>query len=419
MSEKTTCVVVGGGPAGMFAGLLLARGGVDVVVLEKHGDFLRDFRGDTVHPSTLRLLDELGLYGRFAKLPQSKLERVSLDMPGGKAAVADFTRLRVPHQHIAMVPQWDLLDMLAEAGREEPHFDLRMRHEVVGLLREESGKIAGVRYTGPEGQGELRADLTLVCDGRWSRCRQEAGLVAREFRIGTDIWWFRAPTAPGIGTELLPRFKDGKFFGIIPREGYLQIARFIRKGADAELRERGLETFRRDIAEAIPELAGSVGEIKSLDEVKLLDMRVNRLPVWHVDGLLCIGDAAHAMSGLGGVGINIAVQDAVAAARILAKPLREGLLSRKDLAAVQRRRMFPAAATQAVQVFAHRRILDPIVAGGTTKSAPSWLLGLLSRFPWLSVLPARFVGMGVRPEHAPDFARRPQLADSRADGVRG
>lgn len=406
MSEKTTCVVVGGGPAGIFAGLLLARAGVEVVVLEKHGDFLRDFRGDTVHPSTLRLLDELGLFDRFDKLPHTKLQRMRVTRPDGEQIVmADLTRLRTPHPYIAMVPQWDLLDMLAEVGSEEPDFNLRMRHEVTGLIWDECGRVAGVRYESPGGAGELRADLTLVCDGRWSLCRQEAGLVPREFSVGTDIWWFRAPRVPGIGEELVPRFKDGKLLGIIPRQGYLQIPQFIRKGDDARLRARGVEAFRRDLVDVVPELTDVAGEIGSMDEVKLLDVRVNRLSRWYTDGLLCIGDAAHAMSGLGGVGINLAVQDAVAAARILAAPLRRKRVTCADLAAVQRRRMFPAVVTQAAQLFAHRYLVDPVLTEKKFRG-PGWLVPIISRFRWLTVLPAYFVGIGVRPEHAPDFARR-------------
>ncbi len=406
MSEKTTCVVVGGGPAGIFAGLLLARAGVEVVVLEKHGDFLRDFRGDTVHPSTLRLLDELGLFERFDKLPHTKLQRMKVTKPDGQQMVmADLTRLRTPHPYIAMVPQWDLLDMLAEVGGEEPDFDLRMNHEVTGLLWDESGRVSGVRYESPAGIGELHADLTLVCDGRWSLCRQEAGLVPREFPVGTDIWWFRAPRVPGIGEELVPRFKDGKLLGIIPRQGYLQIPQFIRKGDDARLRARGVEAFREDLADVVPELSGVVDEIESMDEVKLLDVRINRLSRWYTDGLLCIGDAAHAMSGLGGVGINLAVQDAVAAARILAAPLSEKRVTREDLAAVQRRRMFPAVVTQVAQILAHRYLVDPVFTGGKL-SGPGWLLPIIERFGWLTVIPAYFIGIGVRPEHAPAFARR-------------
>jgi 2-polyprenyl-6-methoxyphenol hydroxylase-like FAD-dependent oxidoreductase len=258
MSEKTTCIVVGGGPAGMVAALLLARGGVEVTVLEKHADFLRDFRGDTVHPSTLRLLDELGLFEQFDALPHTKLEGWGVDLPDGrKAPVIDFTRLRLPHRYIAMVPQWDLLDLLAEAGRQEPTFTLRMSHDVTGLLYE-SGRVVGVRYDSPDGPGELRADLTIACDGRWSLCRREGGLVPREYSVDADLWWFRLPPADGVGDTLLPRFKDGLFLGVIPRQGYLQTGYFLHKGADAQLRARGIEALRRDIVTAIPELSEAV-----------------------------------------------------------------------------------------------------------------------------------------------------------------
>jgi 2-polyprenyl-6-methoxyphenol hydroxylase-like FAD-dependent oxidoreductase len=404
MSEKTTCIVVGGGPAGMVAALLLARGGVEVTVLEKHADFLRDFRGDTVHPSTLRLLDELGLFEQFDALPQSKLEGWGVDLPDGrKAPVIDFTRLRLPHRYIAMVPQWDLLDLLAEAGRQEPTFTLRMSHDVTGLLYE-SGRVVGVRYDSPDGPGELRADLTIACDGRWSLCRREGGLVPREYRVDADVWWFRLPPAEGVGDTLLPRFKDGQFIGVIPRQGYLQTGYFIRKGADAQLRARGLDALRHDIVNAIPELSEAVYGLESMDDVKLLDIRLNRLRRWYTNGLLCIGDAAHAMSPAGGVGINMAVQDAVAAARLLAAPLRDHRLTAKDLAAVQRRREFPTRVTQAFQRFLHVVMVRAIDSGKTP--APNRLMGVVARFPQLSAIPAYLIGVGVRPEHAPEFARR-------------
>jgi 2-polyprenyl-6-methoxyphenol hydroxylase-like FAD-dependent oxidoreductase len=404
MSEKTTCIVVGGGPAGMVAALLLARGGVEVTVLEKHADFLRDFRGDTVHPSTLRLLDELGLFEQFDALPHTKLEGWGVDLPDGrKAPVIDFTRLRLPHRYIAMVPQWDLLDLLAEAGRQEPTFTLRMSHDVTGLLYE-SGRVVGVRYDSLDGPGELRADLTIACDGRWSLCRREGGLVPREYPVDADIWWFRLPTADGVGDTLLPRFKDGLFLGIIPRQGYLQTGYFLHKGADAQLRARGIEALRRDIVTAIPELSEAVNGLESMDDVKLLEIRLNRLRRWHTNGLLCIGDAAHAMSPAGGVGINLAVQDAVAAARLLAAPLRDHRVTAKDLAAVQRRREFPTAVIQTLQRFLHAMMARAIDSGKTP--APNKLMRVLARFPQLSAIPAYLMGVGVRPEHAPEFARR-------------
>jgi 2-polyprenyl-6-methoxyphenol hydroxylase-like FAD-dependent oxidoreductase len=404
MSEKTTCIVVGGGPAGMVAALLLARGGVEVTVLEKHADFLRDFRGDTVHPSTLRLLDELGLFEQFDALPHTKLEGWGVDLPDGrKAPVIDFTRLRLPHRYIAMVPQWDLLDLLAEAGRQEPTFTLRMSHDVTGLLYE-SGRVVGVRYDSPDGPGELRADLTIACDGRWSLCRREGGLVPREYPVDADLWWFRLPPADGVGDTLLPRFKDGLFLGVIPRQGYLQTGYFLHKGADAQLRARGIEALRRDIVTAIPELSEAVNGLESMDDVKLLEIRLNRLRRWYTNGLLCIGDAAHAMSPAGGVGINLAVQDAVAAARLLAAPLRDHRVTAKDLAAVQRRREFPTAVIQTLQRFLHAMMARAIDSGKTP--APNKLMRVLARFPQLSAIPAYLMGVGVRPEHAPEFARR-------------
>jgi 2-polyprenyl-6-methoxyphenol hydroxylase-like FAD-dependent oxidoreductase len=404
MNEKTTCIIVGGGPAGMIAGLLLARGGVDVTVLEKHEDFLRDFRGDTVHPSTLRLLDELGLFEQFDALPHTKLTGWGLDLPDGrKAPIIDFTRLRMPHPYIAMVPQWDLLDLLAEAGKNEPSLTLRMSHDVTGLLYE-AGRVVGVRYESPDGPGELRADLTIACDGRWSLCRREGGLIPREYPVNADVWWFRLPKADGVGDTLLPRFRNGQFVGVIPRQDYLQIAFFLRKGADAQLRARGLDALRKDIISAVPELSEAVNGLESMDDVKLLDVKLNRLRRWYTDGLLCIGDAAHAMSPAGGVGINMAVQDAVAAARLLAAPLREHRVTAKDLAAVQRRREFPTAVTQTFQRFLHWAMLRAMDSGKTP--SPNKLLGILARFPQLSAIPAYLMGVGVRPEHAPTFARR-------------
>jgi 2-polyprenyl-6-methoxyphenol hydroxylase-like FAD-dependent oxidoreductase len=406
MSDSTTCAIVGGGPAGMFLGLLLARAGVEVTVLEKHGDFLRDFRGDTVHPSTLRLLDELGLYERFAALPQSKVQAMTFPSDDGPGVtVADFRRLRVPHPYIAMVPQWDLLDLLAAAGKAEPTFTLRMNTEVTGLVRE-GGRVAGVSYQGPDGPGELRADLTVGCDGRWSAVRRGAGLRAHEYPVDFDVWWFRIPGVVGEEFTLLPRMTPGKLMIAIPREGYLQVAFLIPKGADAALRARGIEALRADVVALMPEAADGLRELTSMDEVKFLDVRLNRLRRWHAPGLLCLGDAAHAMSPMGGVGINVAVQDAVAAATLLAEPLGRRRVTDRELAAVQRRRVVPTVVTQTLQRLLHRGIIGPALAGKAVQP-PKRMMSVISRFPQLGAVPAYLIGVGVRPEHAPAYARRP------------
>ncbi|MFD2419936.1 FAD-dependent oxidoreductase [Amycolatopsis pigmentata] len=409
MSERTDCVVVGGGPAGMVLGLLLARAGVEVTVLEKHGDFLRDFRGDTVHPSTMQLLDELGLGEKFAALPQSRISEVVIPRgDGDRTVVADLRMLKTAHPYIAMVPQWDLLSLLAEAGRAEPTFTLRMNTEVTDLIGE-AGRVAGVRYREADGKtGELRANLVVGCDGRWSVVRQKAGLEPREFAVPMDTWWFRLPRDEGEIRTLAPIVNDGSFVSLIPREGYFQIGYSMRKGIDARLREEGLDRFRERIAETLPMLADRVDAIESMDDVKHLDIRVNRLPRWHVDGLLCIGDAAHAMSPVGGVGINLAVQDAMATARLLAEPLRRGYVTEVDLAKVRRRRRLPTVAVQGLQRILHSKVVKPAVEGRhADMPKPVAKILYLTR-----LLPSYLIGVGFRPEPVPAFARRPSESPS-------
>ena len=402
MPERTTCAIVGGGPAGMVLALLLARAGVEVTLLEKHADFLRDFRGDTVHPSTLALLDELGLWDRFAAMPQSRVEQGALNIDGQPVTLVDFRRLRQPHPYIAMVPQWDLLNLLAEAAQSEPSFTLRLEHEVTGLLRD-GDRITGVRYRSPDGAGELTAHLTVACDGRGSILRRDSGLPVREFPVPFDVWWFRLPREAAGTYSLIPRTAPGRLLIMIPREGYFQIAYLIAKGSDARLRARGLDAFKEELTGLIPE--ADVDTLNSWDDVKLLDARLNRLTRWYVDGLLFIGDAAHAMSPVGGVGINLAVQDAVGAATLLADPLRARNVRSGDLAAVQRRRLPPAVLTQGLQRILHRRLVQPVLDGAAVQP-PAALARLVRRLPWLTAIPAYAVGVGVRPEHAPPFARR-------------
>ncbi len=408
MRERTTCVIVGGGPAGMVLGLLLARAGVEVTVLEKHADFLRDFRGDTVHPSTLQLLDELGLGEQFAALPQSRLDELAFPIDDDRELVfGALKRLKVAHPYIAMVPQWDLLDLLASAGGKEPGFTLRMNTEVTGLIQE-SGAVRGVRYRTADGQThELRAELTVAADGRWSLAREHAGLRPREYPVPIDVWWFRLPRFAGEeAPALTPRMRHGHFAVVIPRADYFQVAYVAAKGADPDLRAAGIERFRERVADAIPSLADRVGSIGSMDDVKHLDVRLNRLRKWHVNGLLCIGDAAHAMSPIGGVGINLAVQDAVATAHLLAEPLRRGHVDARDLAKVRTRRLLPTAVVQGLQRILHHAVIKPVI-DGRRDGPPKPVIRLMRAVPQAAVVPAYLIGVGVRPEHAPDFARRP------------
>ncbi|GAA2822775.1 FAD-dependent oxidoreductase [Crossiella cryophila] len=404
----TGCVVIGGGPAGMVLGLLLARAGVRVTVLEKHGDFLRDFRGDTVHPSTLTLLDELGLGEEFAKVPQRRVDRLRVQLADGIVPIGDLRHLPGGHKHIALVPQWDFLDLLAAASRREPGFELRMNTEVTGLIRE-NGKVVGVRHRDRETgiSGELRAGLTVACDGRNSIARAAAGLPTREFGVPMDVWWFRLPRQDGDPAGGIGRFTAGHAAVLIDRGEYFQTAYLIRKGSDAQVRTEGVQAFRERISALIPWLADRMHTVESLEEVKLLDVRLNRLHRWHTDGLLCIGDAAHAMSPVFGVGINLAVQDAVATARLLATPLRRGRVRPADLARVRRRRWLPTVVLQSLQRFVHKRLLSRTLSSQINPSAGMPKpIALMQRFPILQRIPAYVVGIGPRPEHAPTFARR-------------
>ncbi len=408
--KRTTCLVAGGGPAGIMLGLLLARGGVEVIVCEKHADFLRDFRGDTVHPSTIRLLDELGMGAEFAQLPQSRLESLRLPTTGGETIdFGDFSALDPPYNFIAMIPQWDFLEFLAAHARREPSFKLLMETEVTGLLWQDE-RVTGVTVLTGGQEDSIGADLVVACDGRHSILRAQAGLASRNYDVPFDVWWFRLPRHPDEQAKpanLVPSFAGRDIMLAIAREGFYQMAAFIPKGSDAQRRAQGIGPLRDMIVRLRPDFADRVDTLTAMDQVKTLDVRLDRLKRWHRPGLLCIGDAAHAMSPAGGVGINLAIQDAVATAQILRHPLRAGTLTETDLAAVQRRRMMPTRVIQAMQRVLHRVIFQN---GFQSRRAgpPHFMLFLARHVPGFRKLPALFVGFGPRPEHAPDFARRPE-----------
>jgi 2-polyprenyl-6-methoxyphenol hydroxylase-like FAD-dependent oxidoreductase len=389
--------IVGGGPAGMMLGLLLARAGIDVVVLEKHADFLRDFRGDTIHPSTLELLHELGMLDEFLKRPHQQARRIRGVIGEEEFLVGDFSRVPAHCKFIAFMPQWDFLDFIAERARRYPTFKLRMQAEVTDLI-EENGRVAGVRATTPEGPLEVRAELTVGCDGRTSTVRERAGLEIEDLGAPIDVLWMRISRRAGDPEQLVGRFNRGIVFVMIDRGEYWQCAYVIRKGGFEEVRQQGLAAFREHIARIAPFLRGRLDELDDWEKVRLLTVMVDRLRRWHRPGLLCIGDAAHAMSPVGGVGINLAIQDAVAAANILAGPLSAGHVSDDDLENVERRREFPTRMTQRLQLFIHRNVIYRVVTSDRPTRVP-WYLRLLLSIPLVRRIPPRIIGVGFRPEH--------------------
>jgi 2-polyprenyl-6-methoxyphenol hydroxylase-like FAD-dependent oxidoreductase len=331
---STRCCIVGGGPCGLMLGFLLARAGVDVVVLEKHADFLRDFRGDTIHPSTLEVMSELGLLDAFLKLPHQKQVNIGAVFDGHEYAFADFSHLPTRCKFIALMPQWDFLDFLAQQGKRYPSFHVRMRAEAVDLI-EEGGRVTGVRANTPDGPLEVRADLTVGCDGRHSTVRERAGLRVEDIGAPMDVLWFRLSKKPNDPGESMGRFEAGRMVVLLDRGDYWQCAFLIPKGAFDDVKRAELSAFRQIVAKLVPPFADRVDELKDWNQVKLLTVAVDRLERWHRPGLLCIGDAAHAMSPIGGVGVNLAVQDAVAAANLLWQPLRSGTVTEEDLERVQ------------------------------------------------------------------------------------
>jgi 2-polyprenyl-6-methoxyphenol hydroxylase-like FAD-dependent oxidoreductase len=394
----TDCCIAGGGPAGMVLGYLLARAGVDVWVLEKHGDFLRDFRGDTIHPSTLEVMYELGLLDEFLRRPHQEARLLSGVVGDVEVPVADFTHLPTHCKFLALMPQWEFLNFFAEHGARYPTFHLRMQADVTGLLEDQgAGRVVGVSATTPGGPLEVRAALVVGADGRHSTVRNLAGLTVEDLGAPIDVLWMRVSRHPTDPAQPLGRFDRGRILVLIYRGDYWQCGYVIPKGGIDEIRGRGIETFRADIVEVAPFLRDRVDELRDWDEIKLLTVVVDRLRKWHRPGLLCIGDAAHAMSPVGGVGINLAIQDAVAAANLLAGPLRSGTLAEEHLENVQRRRLLPTRATQRLQVLIQDRVLSRVI-GSREPLKPAWPLRLLRRWPMLRRIPARLIGLGIRPE---------------------
>ena len=398
MAEElnTRCVIVGGGPAGMMSGYLLARGGVPVAVLEKHADFNRDFRGDTIHPSTLQLMHELGMLDEFLKQPHQEVRELRGVINGQVVPIADFTKLPTRCKFIAFMPQWDFLNFLSSHATRLPTFQLHMETEVVDLLIE-NGCVVGVRARTPRGELHIRAELVISADGRHSIVQSRAGLERREFGVPIDVLWMHISKEKNDPEQTFGFFQHGKLLVLIDRGDYWQAVFVIPKGGFSEIKARGLRQFQNDIVSFAEFLRDRVAELDDWSKIKLLTVQINRLRDWCRDGLLCIGDSAHAMSPAGGVGINLAIQDAVATANLLAEKLRTGPVTLDDLRKVQARREWPTRLIQGMQVFIHRRVVTGR-ASGDKESLPL-VVRLLKCFPVLRQFPARFVGIGPRPEH--------------------
>jgi 2-polyprenyl-6-methoxyphenol hydroxylase-like FAD-dependent oxidoreductase len=396
-TQKTCCCIVGGGPAGMMLGFLLARAGVSVTVLEKHANFLRDFRGDTIHPSTLELMHELGILEEFLKRPHNELREVTLQIAGEEMKMADFTHLPTFCKFIAFMPQWDFLNFIVDQTRSLPHFQLRMQAEVTDLIKE-GGRITGVRAKTPAGEIEVRADLVVGADGRHSLVRRSAGLIVDDLGAPMDVLWMRLSKKPGDPAQSLGRVASGAILVMFERGDYWQCGFVIPKGGIDEIKQKGLPAFQARLAEFAPAVADRVGELDSWDKIKLLTVTVDRLRRWHTPGLLCIGDAAHAMSPIGGIGINLAIQDAVAASNLLAAPLLAGTVNEDCLEAVQRRRMLPTRLTQRLQLFLQDRVIARVLGADKAIGVP-FLFRMLQHWPVLRRIPARIMGVGFRPEH--------------------
>jgi 2-polyprenyl-6-methoxyphenol hydroxylase-like FAD-dependent oxidoreductase len=393
----TKCCIAGGGPAGIMLGFLLARAGVDVVVLEKHADFFRDFRGDTIHPSTLDLMYELGMLDAFLKLPHSKLERLTAQVGSERLQMIDLTHLPTHCKYIALMPQWDFLNFVAEHGKRYKTFDLRMQADATDLI-EEGSRVVGVKARTPDGDLVIRADLVVGADGRHSTVRERAGFISDDFGAPMDVLWFRLTRKQSDQTATFGHIEAGAMMIMLDRGDYWQCAFIIPKGGIDRVKAAGLDAFRNRVVMMSPYLADRVGELKTWDDIKLLSVAVDRLRQWWRPGLICIGDAAHAMSPIGGVGVNLAIQDAVAAANRLAAPLKAGTVKDDDLRAIQARRMLPVRFTQALQLIMQNRIISPALSG-TRPLKPPLVFKLLNLIPVLRRIPGRLLAVGIRPEH--------------------
>jgi 2-polyprenyl-6-methoxyphenol hydroxylase-like FAD-dependent oxidoreductase len=394
---STTCCIAGGGPAGVMTGVLLARAGIDVLVLEKYPDFFRDFRGDTIHPSTLQIMRELGFAEELLHQPHQKVRDLAFHIGDKDYKFVDLSHLRVFYPFIAMMPQWDFLNFLAKKGEKYLGFKLRQNTEVIALTVQE-GRVIGLRAKTASGELEVSADLVIGADGRHSTVRDKAGFKILDIGAPIDVLWFRLSRPSKDPEETMARLGAGRFLVMINRNDYWQCGFVISKGANETIRAQGLAAFQQKIADLAPFAAGRVAELNDWDNIKLLTVAIDRLKEWARPGLVCIGDAAHAMSPVGGVGINLAVQDAVATANILAKPLMEKRVTLDDLRKVQRRREFPTRFTQRIQVIVQNQILKPLLSSHEIPKPPLFMR-LLNLFPLLRRIPAYILGVGVRPEH--------------------
>ncbi len=398
------CCIAGGGPAGMMLGFLLARAGVRVVVLEKHADFFRDFRGDTVHASTLELMYELGLLDEFLKLPHQKVETLTGQVGAEHLQFVDFRQLPTHCKFVALMPQWDFLNFLAKQGKRYTTFDLRMQAEATDLIVE-NGRVTGLIAKTPDGELTIRADLTIGCDGRHSTVREKADFKSDDYGAPMDVLWFRLSRKESDSPDTFGHIEAGRLMIMFDRGDYWQCAYVIAKGGIERVKSEGLEAFRRRVVEMSPFVSDRVAELNTWDDVKLLTVTVDRLRKWWRPGLICIGDAAHAMSPIGGVGINVAVQDAVAAANRLAAPLRAGTVTDDDLQAIQERRTLPVKFTQWLQLNIQRQIISRVLAS-QARPKPPQILKLFNVLPVLRRIPAYLIGIGIRPEHV----RTPEAA---------